>query len=61
MITKVSMLKLDSSMCLGRESLAKEETSLLTCTLPLYIASSKKYGFIRRAHKYVLIGDVLFM
>ena len=32
----------------------------MTSTLPLDIASSKN-GFIRRAHKYVLIKDVLFM
>ena len=34
----------------------------MTGTLPSNIASSKKYGFITRVHKFVvLIGDVLFM
>ena len=33
----------------------------MTGTQPSHIVSSKKYGFIRKAHKYVLIGAVLFM
>ncbi len=61
MNTEGFVYNVDAPMYLGRESLAKEETYLLTGTLPLDIASSKKYGFIRRAHKYVLIGDILFM
>ncbi|WP_447383769.1 hypothetical protein, partial [Streptococcus pneumoniae] len=41
--------------------MAQEEEFLLTGIIPKDIEKSKKYGFVRRASKYKLIGDVLYM
>ena len=38
-----------------------EEEFLLTWVIPVVIEKSKKYGFVRRATKYKLIGDTLYM
>ena len=45
----------------GREGLALEEEFLLTGVIPKVIEKAKKYGFLRRAYKYKLIGDTLYM
>ena len=34
---------------------------MLTCIIPQAIDKAKKYGFLHRASKYRLIGDVLHM
>ena len=61
MIGELFVLRTDLSLYHGRESLAQEEEFLLTGIIPEDIQKSKKYGFVRRASKYKLIGDVLYM
>ena len=41
--------------------MAKEEEFLLTGIIPQAIEKTKKYGFVHRASKYKLIGDMLYM
>ena len=60
-IGKVLVMKADLPLYCGRESLAKEEEFLLTGVVPKTLNKAKKYGFIRRARKYKLIGDTLYM
>lgn len=48
-------------MYLGRESLSKEDEFLLTGELPKGIDASKKYVFVKKASRYKVINDVLFM
>ncbi|MCO5595840.1 hypothetical protein L7F22_049891 [Adiantum nelumboides] len=61
MIGKIFVLKADRPLYCGREILAREEEFLLTRVVPKDIEKPKKYGFLRRAYKYKLIGDVLYM
>ena len=61
MIGKVFVIKADVPLYHGRETLAQEEEVLLTGIIPKTIEKSKKYGFVRRASKYKLIADVLYM
>ena len=61
MIGELFVVKADLPLYHGRESLAKEEEFLLTGIIPQAIGKTKKYGFVRRASKYKLIGDVLYM
>ena len=61
MIGELYVLKADLPLYRGRESLALEEEFLLTGVIPKVIEKVKKYGFVRRACKYKLIGDTLYM
>ena len=61
MIGELFVMKADQFLYRGRETLAQEEEFLLTGLIPQEIEKSKKYGFVRRASKYKLIGDVLYM
>ena len=61
MIGELFVVKADAPLYRGRESLAKEEEFLLTGIIPKDFEKSKKYGFVRRASKYKLIGDTLYM
>ncbi|MCO5584219.1 hypothetical protein L7F22_038143 [Adiantum nelumboides] len=61
MIGEIFVLKADRPLYCGREILAREEEFLLTGVVPKDIEKPKKYGFLRRAYKYKLIGDVLYM
>ena len=61
MITKVFVVKSDLPMYMGRESLSAEEAFLMTGRLPEGLETSKKYGFLRKAGRYTLLRDVLFM
>ena len=54
-------MKADLPLYHGRESLALEEEFLLKGLVPKTLDKAKKYGFIRRACKYKLIGDTLYM
>ena len=45
----------------GRESLSSIENFLLTGSLPEGLDTAKKYAFLRKARKYTLLNDVLFM
>ena len=55
------MLKATLPLYQGHECLALEEEFLLTGVIPKVIEKAKKYGFVRRACKYKLIGDTLYM
>ena len=61
MINEVFVIRADMPLYHGRESLAKEEEFLLTGIIPSNVEKAKRYGFVRRASKYTLIGDVLYM
>ena len=61
MIGELFVVKADLPLYCGRESLAREETFSLTSIIPQAIEKAKKYGFVHRASKYRLIGDVLYM
>ncbi|MCO5586261.1 hypothetical protein L7F22_040200 [Adiantum nelumboides] len=61
MIGEIFVLKADRPLYCGREILAHEEEFLLTGVVPKDIEKPKKYGFLRRAYKYKLIGDILYM
>ncbi|MCO5590464.1 hypothetical protein L7F22_044434 [Adiantum nelumboides] len=61
MIGKIFVLKADRPLYCGREILVHEEEFLLTGVVPKDIENPKKYGFLLRAYKYKLIGDVLYM
>ncbi|MCO5579087.1 hypothetical protein L7F22_032939 [Adiantum nelumboides] len=54
-------LSADSPLYLGRESLEKEEGFLQTGLLPTELDKSKKYAFLRRAKRNMLVGDSLYM
>lgn len=61
-ITEVfSVIKTNVPMYLGRESLEKEEQFLLTHPIPKNVEKYSKYAFVRRATRYKLINDILFM
>ena len=61
MIGELFILKVDLPVCCGQESLAREEDFLLTGLIPKEVENSKKYGFVHRASKCKLIGNVLYM
>ena len=61
MITQLFVIRTDTSMYLGRESLSKVEDFLLTTRLPDGLDITKKYVFFWKASKYTLLNDVLFM
>ncbi|MCO5584216.1 hypothetical protein L7F22_038140 [Adiantum nelumboides] len=61
MIGEIFVLKADRLLYCGREILAHEEEFLLPGVVSNDIEKPKKYGFLRRAYKYKLIGDVLYM
>ncbi|MCO5584209.1 hypothetical protein L7F22_038132 [Adiantum nelumboides] len=61
MIGEIFVLKADRPLYCGSEILAREEEFLLTGVVPKDIEKPKKYGFLRRAYKYKLIEDVLYM
>ena len=61
MIGELYVLKATLPLDQGRECLALEEEFLLTGIIPKVIEKAKKYGFVRRACKYKLIGDTLYM
>ena len=61
MIIEVFVIKTNEPMYLGRETLTNEECFLMIGMFPKGLESSKKYAFIRKANKYKLIDDILFM
>ncbi|MCO5591440.1 hypothetical protein L7F22_045423 [Adiantum nelumboides] len=61
MIGEIFVLKADRPLYCGREILAREEEFLLIGVVAKDIEKPKKYGFLHRAYKYKLIGDVLYM
>ncbi|MCO5598101.1 hypothetical protein L7F22_052192 [Adiantum nelumboides] len=61
MIGQLYVIRADSPFYLGRESLEREEGFLQTGLLPAELEKSKKYAFLRRAKKYMLVGDSLYM
>ncbi|MCO5584218.1 hypothetical protein L7F22_038142 [Adiantum nelumboides] len=61
MIDEIFVLKVDRLLYCGREILAHEEEFLLPGVVSNDIEKPNKYGFLRRAYKYKLIGDVLYM
>ncbi|MCO5577970.1 hypothetical protein L7F22_031807 [Adiantum nelumboides] len=61
MITCVFVVKANAPLYHGREVLSKEVDFLLTGLLPEGLLSSKKYAFMRRARKYKMLDDVLYM
>ncbi|MCO5603301.1 hypothetical protein L7F22_057450 [Adiantum nelumboides] len=61
MIGQLYVIRADSPLYLGRESLEKEEGFLQTGLLPTELEKSKKYAFLRRAKRYMLVGDSLYM
>ncbi|MCO5594343.1 hypothetical protein L7F22_048373 [Adiantum nelumboides] len=61
MIGQLYVIRADSPLYLGRESLEREEGFLQTGLLPAELEKSKKYAFLRRAKRYMLVGDSLYM
>ncbi|MCO5561428.1 hypothetical protein L7F22_015049 [Adiantum nelumboides] len=61
MIGQLYVIRADSPLYLGRESLEKEEGCLQTGLLPTELEKSKKYAFLRPAKRYMLVGDSLYM
>lgn len=61
MISQVFVVNADASMYMGRECLISIEEFLMTGRLPEGLEASKKYAFLRRAGRFTLIGDLLFM
>ncbi|MCO5586148.1 hypothetical protein L7F22_040087 [Adiantum nelumboides] len=61
MIGQLYVIRADSPLYLGRESLEKEEGFLQIGLLPTELEKSKKYAFLRRAKRYMLVGDSLYM
>ncbi|MCO5566817.1 hypothetical protein L7F22_020498 [Adiantum nelumboides] len=61
MIGQLYVIRADSPLYLGRESLKKEEGFLQTGLLPTELEKSKKYAFLRRAKRYMFVGDSLYM
>ncbi|MCO5607526.1 hypothetical protein L7F22_061723 [Adiantum nelumboides] len=61
MITCVFVVKANAPLYHGREMLSKEVDFLLTGLLPEGLLSSKKYAFMRKAKKYKMLDDVLYM
>ncbi|MCO5615117.1 hypothetical protein L7F22_069406 [Adiantum nelumboides] len=61
MIGQSYVMRADSPLYLGRVYLDKEEGFLQTGLLPAELEKSKKYSFLHRAKRYVLVGDRLYM
>ncbi|MCO5600179.1 hypothetical protein L7F22_054287 [Adiantum nelumboides] len=61
MIGQLYVIRADSPLYLGRESLEREEGFLQIGLLPAELEKSKKYAFLRRAKRYMLVGDSLYM
>ncbi|MCO5555446.1 hypothetical protein L7F22_008991 [Adiantum nelumboides] len=61
MIGQLYVIRADSPLYLGRESLEREEGFLQTGLLPAELEKSKKYAFLRHAKRYMLVGDSLYM
>ena len=61
MICELYVLKATLPLYQGRESMELEEEFLLTRIVPKNIEKARKYGFMRRAYNYKLIGDTLYM
>ena len=61
MIIQLYVIRTDGTMYVGRESLSSIENFLLTGSLPEGLETAKKYAFLRKASKYTLLNDVLFM
>ena len=61
MIDELYVLKATLPLYQGCESLELEEEFLLTGIVPKNIEKARKYGFMRRAYNYKLIGDTLYM
>ncbi|MCO5607106.1 hypothetical protein L7F22_061298 [Adiantum nelumboides] len=61
MIGQLYVIRANSPLYLGRESLEREEGFLQTGLLPAELEKSKKYAFFRRAKRYMLVGDNLYM
>ncbi|MCO5548812.1 hypothetical protein L7F22_002274 [Adiantum nelumboides] len=61
MIGQLYVIRADSPLYLGRESLEKEEGFLQTGLLPTELEKSKKYAFLRHAKRYMLVADSLYM
>ncbi|MCO5554918.1 hypothetical protein L7F22_008456 [Adiantum nelumboides] len=61
MIGQLYVIRADSPLYLGRESLEREGGFLQTDLLPAELEKSKKHAFLRRAKRYMLVGDSLYM
>ncbi|MCO5554991.1 hypothetical protein L7F22_008530 [Adiantum nelumboides] len=61
MIEQLYVIRVDSPLYLGREYLEKEEGFLQTGLVPTELEKSKKYTFLRRAQRCMLVGDSLYM
>lgn len=61
LIGQLYVIRSESPLYREREVLEKEVEFFQTGLFPLNLESSKKYGFVRRATKHTLLGDVLFM
>ena len=61
MIGELYVLKVAKPLYEGCECLELEQEFLLTGIILAMIEREKKYGFGRRATKYKLIGDTLYM
>ena len=61
MIGELYVLKDAKPLYEGRECLELEEEFLLIAIIPTVIKKAKKYRFVRKATKYKLIGDTLYM
>ncbi|MCO5591085.1 hypothetical protein L7F22_045062 [Adiantum nelumboides] len=61
MIGQLYVIRADSPLYLGRESLERDEGFLQIGLLPTELEKSKKYAFLRRAKRYMLVGDSLYM
>ncbi|MCO5563406.1 hypothetical protein L7F22_017048 [Adiantum nelumboides] len=61
MIGQLYVIRADSPLNLQRESLEKKEVFFQTGLLPAKLEKSKKYAFLRRAKRYMLVGDSLYM
>ncbi|MCO5581829.1 hypothetical protein L7F22_035718 [Adiantum nelumboides] len=61
MIGQLYVMRADSPLYSKKESLEKEEGFLQTGLLPAELEKSKKYAFLHRAKRYMLVGDSLYM
>ncbi|MCO5593438.1 hypothetical protein L7F22_047452 [Adiantum nelumboides] len=61
MIGQLYVMRADSPLYLRREYLDKEESFLQNGFVPAELEKSKKYVFLCRAKRYVLVGDSLYM
>ena len=61
MIADVFVMKADVPLYRGQDALLQEVHYLKTGEIPKEIETKKRYAFVCRSHKYVMLGDVLFM